>query len=319
MKRIVLSLTASLVMALCSAAHAQQAWPSKPIRFIVCCKGFPETTARIIVNEMTPMVSQPIVIDTKPGANGILGADYVAKQPGDGYTVFIGTNSTHAANQSLYKKLPYDYVKDFIPISGISQGMLVLVTRPGIPAKTLAELTAYAKANPGKMTYGAGSSSSHAAMELYKLMAGIDIRNVPYKTSPQVSLDILGGSLDMMTSNLGTVQTLIEEGKLRALGVTGSRRAPSLPQVPTLHEAGVEGYELTFWNAAWVPAGTPQPIVDRLNQIFVAALNTPKVKDYMLKSGNVEFPTTSDELMKFQISESAKWRRIFEAAGVEPQ
>jgi tripartite-type tricarboxylate transporter receptor subunit TctC len=169
------------------------------------------------------------------------------------------------------------------------------------------------------MTYGSGSSSSHAAMELYKLIEGIDIRYIPYKTSPQVSVDILGGSIDMMTSNLGTVQKLIETGKLRALAVTGRNRAPSLPNVPTMREAGVADYELTFWNAAWVPAGTPKPIVDRLNQMFVTALNRPKVKEYMEQSGNVEFPTTSDELMKFQISESAKWKRIFEASGVTPQ
>lgn len=318
MKHLILATAGAVLLGSLNAAFAQQ-WPTKPIRIIACCTGFPETTIRVVASEMTDMVNQPIVIEAKAGANGILGADYVAKQPGDGHTIFIGTNSTHAANQSLYKTLPYDYIKDFIPISGISQGMLVLVTKTDLPAKNIAELTAFAKANPAKLAYGSGSSSSHAAMELYKLLAGIDIRYIPYKTSPQVSVDIVGGRLDMMTSNLGTVQPLIEGGKLRALAVTGKKRAPSLPNVPTMHEAGVTDYELTFWNAAWVPAGTPQPIVNRLNQMFVTALNRPKVKDYMLKSGNVEFPTTSDELMKFQISEHAKWKRIFEAAGVKPQ
>lgn len=302
-----------------SGALAQDVFPSKPLRMIACCTGFPETTARVIGNEIAEVAKQPVIVETKAGANGILASEYVAKAAPDGYTILIGTNSTHAANQSLYKKLPYDYTKDFVPLSGISRGMLVLVVNPGLPAKNIAELTALARKDPGKLNYGSGSSSSQAAMELYKLLAGINIKYIPYKTSPQVSTDIVGGRLDMMTSNLGTVLPLIAAGKLRALAVTGTQRAVSLPNIPTMVEAGVPDYELTFWNAAWVPANTPKPIVDRLNELFAHALKTPKVREYMEKSGNDAFHTTSDGLMKFQLAEYTKWRKIILAAGIEAQ
>ena len=321
MFRQFLGMTAAILASLqmSGLALAQERFPSKPIRLIACCTGFPETTARVVANDLTELAKQPIIIDVKPGANGILATEYVARATPDGYTVLIGTNSTHAANQSLYKKLPYDYIKDFVPLSGISRGVLVLVINPGIAAKTVAELTALAKKEPGKLTYGSGSSSSLAAMELYKLIANINITNIPYKTSPQVSSDIIGGRLDMMTSNLGTVIPLIQAGKLRARAVTGAQRTSAMPNVPTMHEAGVTDYELTFWNASWLPANTPRAIVDRLNELFVAALKTPKVREYMTATGNDAFPTTSDALLKFQLAEHDKWRKIIVAAGIEQQ
>ena len=302
-----------------AVAQAQDAFPSKPIRLVLCCTGFPENTSRVLAPEMQEFIKQPVIIDPKPGANGILASEFVAKAAPDGYTILIGTNSTHAANQSLYKKLPYDFVKDFTPVSGISQGMLLMVVNADVPAKNIGELIALAKKQPGKLTFGYGSSSARNGVELFKLLAGIDLQGVPFKTNPQVTTEVLAGRIDMSMNDMGSLAPHVESGKLRAMGVSGLSRWPTMPTVPTFVEGGVPGYSLTFWNAAWLPAGTPAPIVARVNAMFVHALNQPKVKEYMLKAGSFSNPTTSDELMKFQIAEEAKWRKIHVAAGVEPE
>jgi tripartite-type tricarboxylate transporter receptor subunit TctC len=308
----------------CGFAHAdialaQTQFPSKPHRFIAMGTGFPENTARVLGAEMFELTKQRVVVEAKPGANGILAAEYVARAAPDGYTMLIGTNSTHAANQSLYKKLPYDYVNDFIPVSGISQGMVLAVVHPQVPVNSIRELTALAKKDPDKLTFGSGSSVSLAAVELYKLTAGIRMTNVPYKTVPQASTDLIAGRIDMMMANLGVVMPHVSSGKLRALAVSGAQRWPVLSHVPTMRQAGVPRYEWTFWNAAWLPAGTPREIVARANELFVTALNRPKVKDYLFNAGSVAFPTTSDELLKFQIAEHDKWRKVIVAAGIQPE
>lgn len=317
--RLMIAVLAALGFAEAGVALAQAQFPSKPQRFIAMGVGFPENTARVLGAEISEVTKQLVIVEPKPGANGILAAEYVAKAPPDGYTVLIGTNSTHAANQTLYKKLPYDYVKDFIPVSGISVGMVLAVVNPHVPAKSIAELTALAKKEPGKLTFGSGSSSSLAAVEYYKLLTGIKMTNVPYKTVPQASIDLIAGRIDMMMVNLGVAIPHVQAGKLRALAVSGAKRWPVLPDVPTMHEAGVRGYEWSFWNAAWLPAGAPKEIVARTNELFVAALNRPKVKEYLFNAGSVAFPTTSDELMKFQIAEHDKWRKVILAAGIQAE
>lgn len=303
----------------CIPANAQTAYPTKPIRFIAMGVGFPENTARVIGNEITAMAKQQIVVDPRPGANGILAAEFVAKAPPDGYTLLVGTNSTHAANPSLYKKLPYDYVKDFAPVSGLSSGMQAVVVHPRVPVKTITELTALARKAPGNLTFGAASSSSHVGVEFYKLLTGVKITNVPYKTIPQATTDLIAGRIDMMVLNLGAAVPQIQAGKLRALAVTGAKRWPSIADVPTMREAGVANYEWTFWNAAWLPAHTPPEIVTRMNEWIVAALDRPKVKEYLFNAGSSAFATTPDELMKFQIAEHDKWRKVIVAAGVQAE
>ena len=302
-----------------TAAHAQIAYPAKPIRFVAMGVGFPENTARVIGNEITAMAKQQIVVEPRPGANGILAAEFVAKAPPDGYTLLVGTNSTHAANPSLYKKLPYDYVKDFAPVSGLSSGMQAVVVHPRVPAKTITELTALARKAPGNLTFGAASSSSHIGVEFYKLLTGVKITHVPYKTIPQAATDLIAGRIDMMVLNLGAAAPQIQAGKLRALAVTGAKRWPSLADVPTMREAGVANYEWTFWNAAWLPANTPPEIVTRMNEWILAALDRPKVKEYLFNAGSSAFATTPDELMKFQIAEHDKWRKVIVAAGVQAE
>lgn len=310
---------AACVLAHTGGALAQSQFPSGPLRFIAMGVGFPENTARALGAEISEVTKQPVVVEPKPGANGILAAEYVAKAPPDGYTVLIGTNSTHAANQTLYKKLPYDYVKDFIPVSGISIGAVLAVVNPAVPAKSIAELTALAKKNPDKLTFGSGSSSTLAAVEFYKLLTGIKMMNVPYKTVPQASIDLIAGRIDMMMVNLGVIVPHVKAGKVRALAISGTQRWPTLPEVPTMQEAGVAGYEWTFWNAAWLPAGTPKEVVARMNELFVGALSRPRVRDYLVNAGSVAFPTTSDQLMKFQISEHDKWRSVILAAGIQAE
>jgi tripartite-type tricarboxylate transporter receptor subunit TctC len=295
------------------------AFPSKPIHFVVCCTGFPEAVARVVADQITEQTKHQIVVEPKPGANGILAAEFVAKAPADGYTVLIGTNSTHAANQSLYKQLNYDFVKDFVPISGLSQGQLMLAVNPALPVKSVAELTALAKKEPGKLSYGWASSSTRAAMEQYKQLAGLQISDVPYKTLPQATTDLLGGRLDLMIGDMVSLPPHVNSGKLRALAVTGTKRMPSFPDVPTMREAGVAGYELTFWLGIWAPAGTPAPIVQKLNEMVVAALKSQRVNDFLVKAGSEPFPTSSAELMKFQVAEQQKWHKILTTAGIQPE
>ena len=315
--RLLAAVLAAFGLAQAGAALAQGQYPSKPQRFIAMGTGFPENTARALGAEISEMTKQQVIVEAKPGANGILAAEFVAKAAPDGYTLLIGTNSTHGANQSLYKQLPYDYVKDFVPVSGISIGMLLAVVNPHVPVKSIAELTALAKRAPGKLTFGSASSSGLAAVEFYKLITGVKITNIPYKTVPQASIDLLAGRIDMMMANLGVVIPHVQAGQLRALAISGRERWGTLPNVPTMQEAGVPGYDWSFWNAAWLPAGTPREIVERTNQLIIAALNRPKVKEYLFTAGSSALPMTSDELMKFQIAEHDKWRKVIVAAGIK--
>ena len=197
--------------------------------------------------------------------------------------------------------------------------MLLVAVHPTLPARSIAELTALAKREPGKLTFGWGSSVNRMAPELYKLTAGVNITDIPYKTNPLAATDLLGGRISLMMGDLGLLVPHAKSGAIRPLAVTGIQRSPQIPDVPTMQEAGVPDYGMTFWLAAYLPAGTPRDIVSRINSLFVAALDRPKVKEYLEKAGQFPFPTTSDELMRFQISEHDKWRKIIQAAGIQPE
>lgn len=309
----------AVAAALLQAAQAQDAFPSKPIHLVVCCTGTPEATARVIANEITERTKVQFVVEPKAGANGILAAQYVAKAAPDGYTIFLSTNSTHAANQSLYKKLPYDFVADFQPITGILQGYLVAAVNPTVKAQNIKELTALAKSEPGKISFGYGSSSVRAAAELYSQLSGVKMTGIPYKTNPQAATDLVGGRLDLVIADTVTLMPLVDAGKLRALAVTGTKRLAALPNVPTMAEAGVPGYSLTFWLGMWAPAGTPQPVVEHLNKLITEALAAPHVRDFIARAGGEPFPTSPAELMRFQLAEKDKWARIVTGAGIEPE
>lgn len=298
-----------------------QTFPSKPVTFIVpfAAGSATDQLARVLGQSFTEQTKQAVVVENKAGASGMLAAQAAARAPADGYTVLITTNTTQAANEHLYKKLAYDPVKDFAPITGLGKGGQVLVVNPASPYKSVAELLAAARAKPGKISFGSGSSSSRIAGELFQQMAGVELLHVPYKSNPLAITDLLGGQIDMMITDTSTGVPQIKGGKLRALGVSTSKRLALLPDVPTIDEAGVKGYDMGYWFAAYVPAGTPVPVIARLHETLTAALKTPAAKAFFDTSGGDPFPTTPEALGRFQIEEAKKWGNVIKAAGIEPE
>ena len=309
-----------LATALQGAAWAQ-AYPAKPITFVVpfAAGSATDQLARALGQSISTDTKQAVVVDNKAGASGMLAAQSVAKSAPDGYTVLITTNTTHAANEHLYKKLPYDAVRDFAPVTALGKGSQVLVVSTSSPYKTVGELIAKAKAEPGKLAFGSGSSSSRVAGELFKQMAGVDILHVPYKSNPLAITDLLGGQIDLMITDTSTGVPQVKGGKLRALGVSTAQRTALLPDVPTIDEAGVKGYDMGYWFAAYAPAGTPPAVVKRLRELLVAGTASASAKIFFDNSGSVPFTTTPEGLAKFQAAETEKWGRVIKAAGIEAE
>jgi tripartite-type tricarboxylate transporter receptor subunit TctC len=300
---------------------ADSSYPDRPIRFVVPFTAGSSTDliARAVGSSITQDTGQAVVVENRPGANGFIGATTVARAPADGYTVFVTTNTTHAANQSLFKQLPYDAVKDFTPLSGLAKGSLVMVVNPNLDAKDIGGVIAAAKANPAKLSYAYGTSSSQVASEMLKSMAGIQITPIPYKSNPPALQDLMGGEVQTMMADIPTALPLIKADKVRALAVSSKTRSRLLPDVPTLDEAGVKGYELTYWFAAYAPANLPPAIENRLNALIVGALRKESVRKTLDSAGLDPFPTTPTELAQFQASETGKWAAIIKAAGIERQ
>ena len=296
-------------------------YPDRPMTFVVpfAAGSATDQLARAIAQEVTAQTKQPVVIDNKAGASGFIGAQAVAKAAPDGYTVFITTNTTHAANEHLFKSIPYDPVRDFEPVSGLAKGGQVLVIAPSMQARSVQELIAFAKANPGKVSFGSGSSSSRIAGELFQQMSGTKLLHVPYKSNPQAVSDLLGGQISMMITDVATGLPQVKAGKLRALGVSSQNRIGLLPDVPTISEAGLPGYEMSFWFAAYVPAKTPPAIVARLNTLLVNAVQGAATRSLFESTGLQGFTTSPEGLAKFRQAESQKWARIIKAAGIEPE
>lgn len=313
----VLSSAAALV-----AGHAGAAdFPDKPIRIIVPFAAGTATDqlARALGQAMTADSKVTVIVDNKPGGNGFIGADAAARSAPDGYTVFVTTNTTHAAAEHLYRKLPYDPVKDFAPITGLGKGGQILVVNAEAPARTVKDLLAQAKQQPGKITFGSGSSSSRIAGELFQQMAGVQLLHVPYKSNTFAVTDLLGKQIDMMITDSATGLPHVKSGKLRALGVSSKTRSPLLPEVPTIAEAGVPGYDIGYWFAAYAPAKTPQPVVMKLNELLTKAAKSPAAATFFTGSGTEVFTTTPDELARFQADESKKWGAIIKAANIEKE
>ena len=307
-----------------AAAHVGVAageYPDKTITFVVpfAAGSATDQLARALGQEITAQTKQAVVVDNKAGANGFIGAGFVAKAAPDGYTVFITTNTTHAANEHLFKSIPYDPVKDFAPVTALARGGQILIVNPTVPTKSVQELIAYAKANPGKVSFGWGSSSSRIAGEMFQQMAGVKLLSVPYKSNPQAVTDLLGGQITMMITDVATGLPQVQGGKVRALGVSSLNRVPLVPDVPTISEAGLKGYEMSFWFAAYVPAKTPPAVIARLHDLLVNAVKGPAAKQFFQSTGIEPFTSTPEELAKFQHDESQKWARIIKAAGIEPE
>ena len=316
------ALAAAAAFGLAGLAHAQApAYPAKSITFVVpfAAGSATDQLARALGQSITTDTKQPVVVDNKAGASGMIAAQAVAKAPADGYTVLITTNTTHAANEHLYKALRYDPVKDFAPVTGLGKGGQVLVVNANSPYKSVADLLAVAQKDPKKLSFGSGSSSSRVAGEMLKQLAGVDILHVPYKSNPLAITDLLGGQIDMMITDTSTGVPQIKSGKLRALGYSTRKRGAQLPDVPTIEEAGVKGYDMGYWFAAYVPSGTPAPVVARLNELLGKATKSAAAKSFFDMAGSEAWTTTPEELARFQAAESQKWGKVIKAAGIEPE
>ena len=326
-RRVLAAVAANATVLALSALHSTTAlaqapaYPAKTITFVVpfAAGSATDQLARALGQSITNDTKQPVVIDNKAGASGMIAAAAVAKAPADGYTVLITTNTTHAANEHLYKKLSYDPVKDFAPLTGLGKGGQVLVVNAASPHKTVADLVAFAKKNPGKLSFGSGSSSSRVAGEMFKQMAGVEILHVPYRSNPFAITDLLAGQIDLMITDTSTGVPQVKAGKLNALGYSTQKRSAQLPDVPTIDEAGVKGYDMGYWFAAYAPAGTPAPVVARLNQLLGAATQSAAAKNFFDNAGSEAWRTTPDELTKFQAAETVKWGKVIKAAGIEAE
>jgi len=318
MKRITTLLAGLAFASLAGVSHAQ-AWPSKPIRWIVpfAPGGTTDILARTIAEKLTPALGKPVIVENNPGAGGSVGATQTAKAAPDGYTIMGGTISTHAINASLYKKLPYDPVKDFVPITLIARVPNLLVVNPEVPAKNVKELIALLKANPGKYTFASSGNgtSQHLSGELFKSMAGVDMQHIPYKGSPPALQDVVGGQVTMTFDNITTAWPLAKAGKLRPLAVTTAKRSPIAPDVPTLAESGLAGYEVGSWQGVFAPAGTPPDVVKRLNTEIVKIINMPDVRAKLEALGAEPVGNSSDEFATIVKSEVAKWAKVVKESG----
>jgi len=297
-----------------------QEYPRKPIRLIVpfAPGGGNDTVARAISQSAGASLGQPVVVDNRAGAGGILGAELAAKSPADGYTLFLGGVGSHAVNPNLHAKLPYDPVKDFAPITLIASAPSVLVVNPSLPARTLAEFTALAKASPGRINYasnGNGSSAQLAAV-LYESMAGVQMVHVPYKGLAPALVDLLAGEVQAMFSSVVAIVPNIKAGRLRALAVTGKRRAALLPEVPTLDESGVPGYEAGSWYGILAPAGTPQAVVAKLHEAIVRALAKPEVRERLVSEGAEVIGSTPEAFAAHITAELARMGKLIRDAGI---
>lgn len=309
------------LLALGCAGVSAQTFPSKPIRFVVpfAAGSTTDQAARFIGQHIFERTKQPVIVENKAGANGFIGLQYALSQPADGYTVVITTSTTHAANPSLFKKMPYDAVADFVPISGISVGGMVLAVNTSVKAENVKDLIALAKQNPGKLTFGSGNSSSRAGGELFKELAKVDLLHVPYKALPAALIDLVGGQLDMVFGDAPAVLPLVRAGKLRALGVSTRSRMPGVDNVPTIAEQGLSTYELTGWLAAFAPKGTPPDVADKLNEMITSILKMPEAAKLFGDAAWRPMPTTRQELAEFQKAEIAKWARLTKIAGIEAE
>jgi len=308
----------------CTGLAAQeQAYPTKPVRLIVPYPpgGQADLLGRAINENLAKRTGQPVIIDNRGGAASAIGAEIASRSPADGYTLLVATVTTLAANFALRAKLPYHPERDFAPVAMLGGTPYLLAVHPGVPVKTPAQLIGYAKANPGKLSFGSAGtgSSNHLAGELFKHMAGIDIVHVPYKGSGPAAVDLISGQIGLMFSSISLMKQHVDAGRLRALAVSTTKRSSTAPDIPTLAESGLKGYQAQNWNCVVAPRGTPAPIVLRLNREINAILNTPAVGNRIRELG-IEMETgTPDELGRFIREEIARFQNLVKAIGLKPE
>ena len=312
---------AALIAAAAATLATAQSYPTKPIKFIVPFPpaGSTDLSARAVAGKLGERIGQPVIIENRPGAGGNIGTDVVAKSQPDGYTLIVGTVGTHGINPSLYSKMPYDHVKDFAPVILLSKTPNVLVVNPSLPVNSVADVIKLAKSKPNELTFASSGSgtSIHLSGELFKTMAGVQMTHIPYKGSGPMLIDLISGQVNMAFDNLSAAMQHIKAGKLKALATTGTQRPPNLPDVPTIAEAGLAGYDSTSWNAIFAPAGTPPAVIDRLNREIRAILESPDTRKFFTEQGAEAGGGTPAELAEFVRAETAKWQKVVKDSGAK--
>ena len=313
-------LVAGAALGLAAALASAQTYPNKPIRMVVTFPpgGAPDTLARIFGEKS--QLGQTVVIDNKPGAGGNIGADFVAKAPADGYTLVMGTVGTHSINGALYAKMPYDMVKDFAPVAHVASAPNLLVVNNDLPVKTVAELIAYMKANPNKLSFGSPGigSSVHVSGELFKSLTGTSMTHVPYKGRQFAIPDLVGGQIQLMFDNMPSALPMAKEGKIRAVAQTTAKRSAAAPDVPTVAET-VPGFEATTWFAVFAPAGTPRDVVNRVNAEMQRVFKLPDVQEKLRALGLEPWISTPEELARYQAAEIIKWAKVVKDSGAKAE
>jgi tripartite-type tricarboxylate transporter receptor subunit TctC len=319
MKSFVRVLAATL-LALCSAVASAQ-YPSKPVRLVVPFGAGSSTdiVARIVAQPLGQTLGQPVLVENRPGADGQIAAEHVAKSAPDGQTLLLSTNSPHSAAPHLKKKLPYDPFADFTPISFVGRYTFFIVVHPTVPAKTLADFIGHARANPGKLNYGTGNTSSIVLTGMFLAVNGLQLVHVPYKTEPTAIPDFLQGQVQLMISSYATVAPHIRDGKLRALATTLDRRSPLLPDVPAITETGMAKFPIVSWAGLFGPAKLPKDIVDRLNRDVTAILARPDVREQLTKQAFDAAGSSPDELAAFVREQYEVWGKAIRDAGIQPE
>jgi tripartite-type tricarboxylate transporter receptor subunit TctC len=307
---------------LCSTVALAQPYPNKPIKAIVpfAAGSATDQIGRAFAEKMSQTLGQPVVIDNKPGASGMLGADAAAKSPADGYTILIGTNSTNAALKFLMKKLPYDQDTAFVPVGYLGSVPLMVAVNNDLPVKTLKEFVDLAKSKPGQVSFAYASTSQQVSSEMLSSMAGIKMNAIPYKSGPAAMTDLIGGQVNMFTADFAVTVPQHKAGKIRGLAVTSARRVAAVPELPTVNEAlGLKDYELIAYFAVFAPAGTPPDIVAKLNQAINAAANSKDLQDKFAPNGFAIDPGTPEALAQRNKAETVKWEKAIRDAKIEPQ
>lgn len=322
MSRKMLWLLALVVASVGAATATAQPYPSRPVRIVVpfAAGSATDIMARIIADELRATFNESFVIDNKPGASAQIGAELVAKAAPDGYTLFVTTNTSHSANPFLFKKLPYDPIKDFTPIANIMRIPVVIVVNPKLPVNSLNELVAYAKANPGKLSFGYGNSIGQVVGASFAKRTGLDVITVPYKSTPQAITDVLGGQISYSVADFASGQAFIKEGRLKALAVSSVKRSSLMPDLPAMSESkGLEGFDLIAWVGMLGPAGMPKDIVDKLNAAVRKALTKPEVREKIAGFAAEVASSTPDEMAVFLRDQLASWGNSVREAGIQPE
>ncbi len=321
-RRFALAAASAAVAMFCAGAAQAQTYPTKPIRVVVpfAAGSATDQIGRAFAEKISVTLGQPVVVENKPGASGMLGADAVAKSAPDGYTILLGTNSTNAALKFLMKKLPYDQDTAFTPVAYIGSVPLMVAVNNDVPAKTLKEFVDLAKSKPGQVTFAYASTSQHVSSAMLSSMAGIQMNPIPYKSGPAAMTDLIGGQVMMFTADFGVTVPQHKAGKIRGLAVTSSKRAAAVPELPTVNEAlGLKDYELTAYFAVFAPAGTPADIVNKLNAAVNEAASSKDIQDKFSANGFLVEPGTPQALAQRNLLETDKWAKAIREAKIEAQ